>query len=167
MRNVNGKEDTAFTVQYDFSMPEQFDLTYIDHEGNKKRAFVVHRSSIGAIERTIAFLIEHYGGSFPVWLAPIQAKIISVSDDQISQCEKLKQKMLEEGLRPETDTSNETVGNKIRKAIGEKVPYMVVIGPKEVESNNVTVRKRDNDHVRTMKEEDFLSELKEIYSKRL
>ncbi len=75
--------------------------------------------------------------------------------------------MLEEGLRPETDTSNETVGNKIRKAIGEKVPYMVVIGPKEVESNNVTVRKRDNDHVRTMKEEDFLSELKEIYSKRL
>jgi threonyl-tRNA synthetase len=167
MRNVNGKEDTAFTVQYDFSMPEQFDLTYIDHEGNKKRAFVVHRSSIGAIERTIAFLIEHYGGSFPVWLAPIQAKIISVSDDQINQCERLKQRMLEEGLRPETDTSNETVGNKIRKAIGEKVPYMVVIGPKEVELNNVTVRKRDDDHVRTMKEEDFLSELKEIYSKRL
>ncbi len=159
MKNVNGKEDTAFTVQYDFCMPERFNLTYIDKDGSEKKVLVVHRSSIGAIERTIAFLIEHYAGAFPVWLAPVQAKIISVSDNQRDYCKELAQEMLLKGLRPEVDDSNETVSNKIRKAIAEKVPYMVVIGNKEIEEDSVTIRKRGQEESSSIKREEFIEEI--------
>ncbi len=166
MRNVNGKEDTAFTVQYDFCMPKKFDLKYIDRDGSEKQAFVVHRSSVGSIERTIAFLIEHYGGAFPVWLSPVQVKIVSVSNEQGDHCREIAEEMLNKGFRAEVDDDNESVGNKVRKAVQEKIPYILVIGKKEVEAGNVTVRERGNNDVRIATKEEFMRELEEVVKKR-
>src|SRR3989338_7398594 len=109
MKNVNGKEDTAFTVQYDFCMPDRFDLTYTGEDGTQKRAFVVHRSSIGAIERLMAFLIEHYAGAFPLWLSPVQAKILPVSEKHAAYAKEVFEKLRDSGIRAELDDSNETL----------------------------------------------------------
>lgn len=143
MKNVNGKEDTAFTVQYDFCMPDRFDLTYVAQDGTKKRAFVIHRSSIGAIERVLAFLIEHYAGAFPLWLAPVQVRVLSISDAQAEAARTAHEAFTAAGIRSELDISNETLGKKIRAAKQEKLPYFVVIGAKEMEANTITLEKRD------------------------
>ncbi len=144
MKNVNGKEDTAFTVQYDFMMPEKFDLTYIGEDGEKHRAFVVHRSSIGTIERTVAFLIEHYGGAFPTWLSPVQVQVLPISEKHSEYAEKVGGTLRANGVRTEIDTTSESLGKKIRTAKKEKVPYLLVIGDKEIESNTVSVDSRDH-----------------------
>jgi threonyl-tRNA synthetase len=143
MKNVNGKEDTAFTVQYDFCMPERFNLTYVDTGGMDARAFVVHRSSIGAIERIMAFLIERYGGAFPTWLSPVQVKILPISDKHAAYAKTVTNMLKEAGIRVELDDHDESLGKKIRQAKLEKVPYIVVIGDKEIESKTLTVEKRD------------------------
>jgi threonyl-tRNA synthetase len=142
MKNVNGKEDTAFTVQYDFCMPDRFDLSYTASDGTKKRAFVIHRSSIGAIERVLAFLIEHYAGNFPLWLSPVQVRVVPVGEDQHAYATTVYEALRREGIRAEIDTSNESLGKKIRAAKQEKLPYFVVVGAKEVEANTVTLESR-------------------------
>lgn len=142
MKNVNGKEDTAFTVQYDFCMPERFDLTYTAEDGTAKRAFVVHRSSIGAIERIMAFLIEHYAGAFPLWLAPMQVKILPVSEKHVEYANSVLTELRNAGIRAEVDDADESLGKKIRNAKTEKVPYLMVVGDKEVESKTVTLENR-------------------------
>lgn len=144
MKNVNGKEDTAFTVQYDFCMPDKFDLTYVAEDGSKKRAFVVHRSSIGAIERIMAFLIEHYGGAFPTWLAPVQARVLPISEMHVAFAREATNTLKAAGIRAELDESNESLGKKIREAKQQKVPYLLVIGDAEVASGNATLESRDN-----------------------
>ncbi|MDP2652237.1 MAG: threonine--tRNA ligase, partial [bacterium] len=143
MRNVNGKEDTALTVQYDFCMPERFDLAYVGEDGEKHRAFVVHRSSIGAIERIMAFLIEKYAGAFPLWLAPVQAKVLSVSEKHAAYAAEVVAELKAANIRAEADDSNESLGKKIREAKLEKIPYLLVVGDKEVESKTVSVESRD------------------------
>lgn len=140
MKNANGKEDTAFTVQYDFCMPDKFDLTYIGPDGEPKRAFVVHRSSIGAIERIMAFLIERYAGAFPLWLAPVQAAILPLSDKFNGYAEKILKTLKENGVRAELDDHNESLGKKIRNAELQKIPYISVVGEKEENSGTVSVR---------------------------
>jgi threonyl-tRNA synthetase len=145
MKNVNGKEDTAFTVQYDFCMPERFDLSYIAPDGAKKRAFVVHRSSIGAIERVMAFLIEHYDGAFPVWLSPEQIRIIPVSEAHNEYAAKIFEELNAVGIRTTLDDSNESLGKKIRNAKQERLPYFAVIGDKEVAAKNVTLESRSGE----------------------
>jgi threonyl-tRNA synthetase len=147
MKNVAGKEDTAFTVQYDFVGPKRFKLTYIDADGKEKEPIVIHRSSIGAIERTMAFLIEHYAGAFPAWLAPVQVKIIPVADRHNEHAGKLATEFRGRGIRVEVDDRSERMNLKIRQAQLEKVPYMVVIGDKEVESGTVAVRKRSGEQL--------------------
>ncbi len=143
MVNANGKEDTAFTVQYDFVMPKRFKLEYINEEGGKTEAVVVHRSSVGAIERIIALLIEKYKGSFPVWLSPVQVKVLPISEKQLDYANALgKQLLTKHLLRVEVDTRNETLGAKIRDAQNEKVPYMLIVGDKEIEKGEVSVRNR-------------------------
>ncbi len=162
MKNVNGKEDTAFTVQYDLSNAERFDLNYIGEDGKKHRAFVVHRSSIGAIERTIAFLIEKYAGVFPLWLSPVQVKIVPISTDKHLDCAKDVFKTLKDaGIRVELDESNESLGKKIRQAKIEKVNYVVVIGDKEKESSKFTIEGRNNEKIEGVAIEKFLEKLKE------
>lgn len=143
MVNANGKEDTAFTVQYDFVMPKRFKLEYINEKGEIEEPVVVHRSSIGAIERSIAFLIEKYSGNFPTWLSPIQVKILPITERNLGFASDIKSKLLKDGIRVELDERNETLGAKIRDAQKEKVSYMVIIGDKEEAENKITVRKRD------------------------
>lgn len=142
MKNVNGKEDTAFTVQYDFCMPERFDLSYIGPDGAKHRAFVVHRSSVGAIERVMAFLIEHYAGAFPVWLSPVQVVVLPVSEKHAAYARSVAATLKTSGVRVEVSAANESLGKRIREAKGEKVPYLVVVGDEEEKSQAVAVESR-------------------------
>ncbi len=142
MKNVNGKEDTAFTVQYDFCMPDRFDLTYTGEDGQQHRAFVIHRSSIGAIERTVAFLIERYAGAFPLWLAPVQVKILPVSDKHAEYAKDIFNKLHAERIRAEI-AEGDSLGKRIRATKLEKVPYYVVIGDQEVEAQTVTIENRE------------------------
>ena len=157
MKNVNGKEDTAFTVQYDFCMPERFDLDYVGEDGEKHRAFVVHRSSIGAIERIMAFLIEKYGGAFPLWLSPVQAKVLSVSEKHADYTKEVAETLRAANIRVEIDDSNETLGKKIRNGKTEKVPYLIVVGDKEVESKTISVESRDNGKLDISSLTDFIA----------
>jgi threonyl-tRNA synthetase len=143
MKNVNGKEDTAFTVQYDFCMPDRFDLTYVAEDGTKKRAFVVHRSSIGAIERIMAFLIEKYAGAFPTWLSPVQARVLPIGEDHQAFAAEVHQQLKNAGIRSELDQSNESLGKKIREAKSHKVPYLLVIGGQEVADGTATLESRE------------------------
>jgi threonyl-tRNA synthetase len=147
MRNVNGKEDTAFTVQYDFVMPKRFQLKYIDENGEEKEPVVVHRSSVGAIERVIAFLIEKYGGAFPLWLAPVQAVIIPIADRHADYAHEYANDLKSAGVRVEVDARAESMQSKIRDAQMQKVPYMLVVGDKEIEAKGVAVRKRNGENV--------------------
>ncbi len=144
MKNVLGKEDTAFTVQYDFVMPKRFNLTFKDADNSDKEAVVIHRSSIGAIERVIAFYIEHTAGKFPVWLAPEQIRIVTVNqEDATVKCaEEILAQAKVLGLRATIDNTNESVGKKIRASEVMKVPYTLVIGEKEIESGKVSPRIR-------------------------
>ncbi len=142
MKNVNGKEDTAFTVQYDFCMPDRFDLTYTAADGTQKRAFVVHRSSIGAIERIVAFLIEKYGGAFPLWLAPVQVKILPISDKHAAYADEIYAALKDANIRVDLD-AGDSLGKRIRSAKMEKLPYCIVIGDAEVDAKTVTLESRD------------------------
>jgi len=144
MRNVNGKEDTAFTVQYDFVGPERFNLTYTDFQNKEKQCVVIHRSSIGAIERSVAFLIEHYGGAFPAWLAPVQVKILPIGEAHKEYAQKVLAELVNAGIRAELDDSGETLGKKIRTAKLEKVPYFTVLGNNECTEKNVMLESRED-----------------------
>ncbi|MEK7069060.1 MAG: threonine--tRNA ligase [Patescibacteria group bacterium] len=141
MKNANGKEDTAFTVQYDFCMPEKFNLDYVAQDGSKNRAFVVHRSSIGAIERIVAFLIEHYAGAFPLWLSPVQVKILPISEKHAGYAKEIFQQFLVAGIRTELD-QNDALGKRIRNTKLQKVPYFLVIGDEEVDAGTATLEGR-------------------------
>ncbi|OGZ24850.1 MAG: threonine--tRNA ligase, partial [Candidatus Nealsonbacteria bacterium RIFCSPLOWO2_01_FULL_43_36] len=140
MKNFAGKEDTAFTIQYDFVMPKRFNLTYIDKDGQKKTPIVIHRSSIGAIERTMAFLLEHYAGALPFWLSPVQIHIIPIADRHVEYANKIKSELKD--FRVKINDAQETLGKKIREAEMQKIPYILVIGDKEISSTAVGVRER-------------------------
>ncbi len=161
MTNVSGKEETAFTVQYDFVMPERFNLTYIASDGSAKRGVVIHRSSIGALERVMAFLIERYAGALPVWLSPTQVKLLAVGEKHHEFVSQLAQEFMAQGIRAETDLSDETVGNKTRKAVNEKAPYILVIGDKEMNSTNLHIRDRGVKETREIGKEEFIKEILE------
>ena len=171
MKNANGKEDTAFTVQYDFCMPDRFNLTYTGSDGTQKRAFVVHRSSIGAIERLMALLIERYAGAFPLWLSPIQAKVIPVSEKHAEYakeiCEQLRgagrlqvPTMDRSAIRVELDDSSETLGKRIRSAKMEKVPYILVVGDQEMTAKTATLEGRAG-KIGALSVEEIIHRLKE------
>lgn len=160
MKNVNGKEDTAFTVQYDFCMPERFNLTYIGEDGKEHRCFVVHRSSIGSVERTMAFLIEKYAGAFPLWLSPTQVKIIPVRENHNEYAAKVYETLREQGLRVDLDIREENLGGKVRNAKENKIPYWVVIGDKEMSSGKIAIESRDGIK-QELSIEELVSKLKE------
>ncbi len=160
MKNANGKEDTAFTVQYDFCMPDRFKLNYVGEDGKEHRAFVVHRSSIGAIERTMALLIEKYAGAFPLWLSPVQVKILTVADTHKEYAKNVFDNLINAGIRAELDDSNETLGKKVRGAKTEKVNYMLVIGDKEVNGNNLSIESRDGGKLGEKTVDEFIEFLK-------
>lgn len=167
MKNVNGKEDTAFTVQYDFVMPRRFDLKYISNEGKEEPAIVIHRSSIGAIERVIAFLIEHFAGAFPLWISPIQAVVIPISEDQNEIAAKFTESLKNENVRAEL-WSEDGMQKRIKNAEKAKVPYMLIIGAKEAEAGTVSVRGRGEKNLGIMSTSEFTEKiLSEIKNKTL
>ena len=168
IKNVHGKEDTIITVQVDMFLAENFDMSYVDENGEKRRPYIIHRTSIGCYERTIALLIEKYAGAFPLWIAPTQVKVISLTDRNVESAKVISDKLYSYGIRTELDTRSETVGYKIRSAQLEKVPYMIVIGDKEAETGVVSVRRRGEGVIGEMSLDDFIARLqKEIAEKRL
>ena len=143
-KNVHGKDDTIITVQIDFALAERFNMTYVDKDGEKKRPYIIHRSSIGCYERTLAMLIEKYAGALPTWLCPVQAKILPISDKYNDYADKVANELRNRGLKVETDYRAEKIGYKIREARLERTPYILVVGEKEAENNEVSVRSRKN-----------------------
>lgn len=143
MTNVYGKQETVFTIQIDFALPSRFHLLYTDKDGKEQCPVVIHRSSIGCLERTIAFLIEFYGGAFPLWLSPVQAKVISITENQMEYAKEVAELLASKLIRVETDVRSETLNKKIREARLQRIPYLVVLGDKEKEARSVSVRNRD------------------------
>ena len=161
IKNVFGKEDTLITVQIDFQLAERFGMEYIDADGKKKYPYVIHRTSIGCYERTLALLIEKYAGALPTWIAPIQAKILPISEHYMEYAKEIEKKLIANGIRVETDTRNEKIGYKIREAQLDKTPYMLIVGEKEQAENAVAVRSRKEGDKGAMKFEEFLSMIQE------
>jgi len=141
-KNVHGKEDTINTIQIDFQLAERFDMSYVDSDNQKKRPYIIHRMSMGCYERTFAMLIEKFAGAFPTWLAPVQVKLLPISQTHFDFVGEIKEKLAQFGIRVESDCRNEKIGYKIREAQQQKIPYMLVVGDKEMETNSVAVRSR-------------------------
>lgn len=154
------------TIQLDFQMPEKFDLSYIGPDGQKHRPVMIHRVVYGAMERFFALLIEHYGGAFPLWLAPVQVVVIPITDRQQVYAKEVKDMLLKEMIRVEMDDRNEKVGYKIREAQLQKVPYMLIIGEKEVGTNSVAVRHREKGDLGTFPFKSFMEKIKEEISEK-
>lgn len=159
IKNVYGKEDTLITIQIDFAAGQSFDMNYIDVDGVKKTAYVIHRSSIGCYERTLAFLIEKYAGAFPLWFAPVQAKVLNLTDRTADYAKQIADELRMRRIRTENDLRNEKIGYKIREARMEKVPYILVVGDKEAEEGTISVRRRGSEESVVMKKEDFYAQI--------
>ncbi len=160
-RNVYGKEDTIITIQLDFAAAHSFDMTYIDENGTKQYPFVIHRSSIGCYERTLAMLIEKYAGAFPFWICPVQVKVMSLTDRTADYAKEITQKLIASGIRAEVDVRSEKIGYKIREAQLDKIPYMFIVGDKEKEENAVSVRSRKEGDLGVMQLDEIIKKLVE------
>ena len=154
------------TIQLDFQMPERFDLTYIGADGEKHRPVMIHRVVFGSIERFIGILIEHYAGAFPTWLAPVQVRLLSITDRSADYIKDLARELENAGIRVETDLRNEKIGYKIREARLQRIPYMLVVGDKEVESRQVAVRSRDEGDLGPMDVKTFVDKIQQEISDR-
>lgn len=159
IKNVFGKEDTLITIQIDMLLAEKFGMEYVDADGTKKRPYIIHRTSIGCYERTLALLIEKYAGAFPLWLSPEQVRIMTITDRADEAALSLKEQLENAGLRVETDLRNEKIGFKIREAQMQKVPYMLILGDKEVESGVASVRSRKEGDLGAMSPEALIEKL--------
>lgn len=159
IKNVHGKEDTLITIQIDQMLAEKFGMEYVDSDGSKKNPYIIHRTSIGCYERTLALLIEKYAGAFPAWLAPVQVKVLPISQNYVDYTTQLVAKLEAAGIRVEHDTRNEKIGYKIREAQMEKVPYMLIAGEKEQEAGSVSVRSHRDGDLGSMPIDDFIGKL--------
>ena len=157
LKSAIGHDVTVSTCQLDFALPERFNLSYIGEDGKEHRPVVIHRAILGSSDRFMAFLIEETKGAFPLWLSPKQVKILPISDDQVPYCKEIMQKLLDENVRVELDDRSEKIGYKIRQAQLEKVPYMLVVGAKEVEANLVSVRSRSEENLGQMTIDEFIA----------
>ena len=155
-----GRKWQCGTVQCDFALPERFDLTYVDRDGEKKRPAMVHRVILGSIDRFLGVLIEHYAGAFPLWLAPVQARVMNITDDQAEYAREVADRLAREGFRVEADLRNEKLGAKIRDAQVEKIPYMLVVGKREVAEGKVAVRHRRRGDLGPMGLEEVIERMK-------
>lgn len=159
IKNVYGKEDTLITIQIDQMLAKQFGMVYTDKDGKQKTPCIIHRTSIGCYERTLALLIEKYAGAFPLWLAPVQVKLLPIADRHLDYLYEVKKQLEDKGFRCEVDDRSEKIGYKIREAQLEKVPYMVVVGDKDIENNTISIRKRKEGDLGAMTVEQFLAKI--------
>jgi threonyl-tRNA synthetase len=157
MKNVFGKEDTIITIQIDMLLAKKFGMEYTDSSDKRVTPYIIHRTSLGCYERTLALLLEKYGGAMPMWIAPEQIRIIPIGDEHIAYCKELAAKMEAEDLRVKVDVRNGKVGYKIREAQLQKIPYMLCIGDKEVESQSVAVRDRAAGDLGAMSADEFIA----------
>ncbi|MCI5755675.1 MAG: threonine--tRNA ligase [Firmicutes bacterium] len=158
-KNVFGKEDTIVTIQVDQLLAEQFGMEYTDTDGQKKRPYILHRTSLGCYERTLAYLIEKYAGALPTWLSPTQVKLLPIGNEQLEYTKKIAEKMQSFGIRVETDDRYEKIGYKIRQAQLQKIPYMLIIGDKEMADGTVSVRSRKNGDMGAVPADEFIDRL--------
>ena len=158
-KNVFGKEDTIVTIQVDQLLAEQFGMEYTDTDGQKKRPYILHRTSLGSYERTLAYLIEKYAGALPTWLSPTQVKLLPIGNEQLEYTKKIAEKMQSFGIRVETDDRYEKIGYKIRQAQLQKIPYMLIIGDKEMADGTVSVRSRKNGDMGAVPADEFIDRL--------
>lgn len=163
IKSAIGNEYAVSTNQIDLFMPKKFNLTYVDQDGQEKFVVVQHRAPLGSSERFVGFLTEHFAGNFPVWLAPLQVKIIPIGEKHIEQAQKLEKELKDIGIRVETDARSETMQSKIRDAQMFKVPYMIILGDKEAQNDTVSVRLRTGENVGAVGTSEFLAKIKEIY----
>lgn len=161
IKNVYGKEDTLITIQLDFAAAHSFEMTYVDENGEKQYPFVIHRSSIGCYERTLALLIEKYAGAFPLWICPEQVRVMSLTDRTADYAEEIAESLRLAGVRAKTDVRNEKIGYKIREAQMEKIPYMVIVGDKEKDEKTLSVRHRKDGDLGSFKLSDFTARVVE------
>ncbi len=163
IKNVFGKEDTLITIQIDQMLAAKFGMEYVDRDGEKKTPYIIHRTSIGCYERTLALLIEKYAGAMPLWIAPTQAKILTIADAHSEYAHKVAEELTRAGFRVEVDDRNEKIGYKIREARLDKIPYMLVVGDKEVENQELAVKSRTGEDKGTMS----IDNLKEMFNKEI
>ena len=162
IKNVFGKEDTLITIQIDQMLAEKFGMEYVDKDGTKKHPYIIHRTSIGCYERTLALLIEKYAGAFPVWLAPVQVKLLPIADRHLDYIYEVKKELEKNGIiRVEIDDRSEKIGYKIREAQLEKVPYMLLVGDKDIENNTVSIRDRRDGDIGSMALSEFIAKITE------
>mgnify|MGYP000909572242 FL=1 len=167
LQDAIGRTWQCGTIQLDFQMPERFDLTYVDKDNEKRRPVMIHRTILGSIERFMGILIENYAGKFPAWLAPVQVSILPIADKFNDYAYALKKQLEENDLRAEVDARSEKIGYKIRESQINKIPYMLIVGEKEVENKLVSVRKRDEGDLGQIKLDEFISNLlEEVENKR-
>jgi threonyl-tRNA synthetase len=162
IKDALGRLWQCSTVQFDFNEPERFDMTFISVDNQAHRPYMIHRALLGSIERFFGMLIEHYAGAFPVWLAPVQAKVVTITDRQLDYAKGVRDKLLAEGIRAELDARSEKMGFKIREATLEKVPYILVVGDKEVQQNAVAVRERGGKDLGVMPLAEFTTAVQNI-----
>ena len=161
IKNVFGKEDTLITIQIDQLLAEKFGMEYTDSDGQKKNPYIIHRTSIGCYERTLAYLIEKYAGALPLWIAPEQVRVMNISDNSFAYAKKVRDDIQALGFRVELDSRNEKIGKKIREAQLDKVPYMIIVGDKEMEDGTVAVRRRGQGDLGVMAYNDFVLKIKQ------
>ncbi len=160
-----GRSWQCSTIQLDFNLPERFELGYKDSDGQDKQPIMIHRAILGSMERFMGILIEHYAGAFPTWLAPTQVRFLPIADRHVAQCEGFSNQLADEGVRVKVDDSSETIGNKIRRAQLDKIPYMLVVGDQEIESQQVAIRSRSRGDLGTLPFDNFTEQLhREIVS---
>lgn len=168
LKDCIGRTWQCGTIQLDFQLPERFDLDYIGADGQKHRPIMIHRVVLGSIERFIGILIEQYAGAFPLWLAPVQVKVLNIAENSENYAKQVFDILNKNGIRAELDVRNEKISYKIREALSQKVPYLVIVGDKEIENNTISIRGRENENVSGLKLDDFISRLKnEIETKKL
>jgi threonyl-tRNA synthetase len=165
--DVMGRPWQCTTIQFDFNIPERFDLWYVGADGNYHRPIMIHRALLGSLERFFGVLIEHYGGAFPLWLSPVQIRLMPITNEQNSHAGEMLEKLREEGFRVELDDRNEKINFKIREAEKEKIPYMFIIGKKEVAENNVSVRKHKGGDIGKFSLDQFILRLKDEVKKKV
>ena len=159
IKNVFGKEDTLITIQIDMLLAEKFGMYYIDENGEKALPYIIHRTSLGCYERTLAYLIETYAGALPTWMAPEQVRFLPVTDRAADYCAEKAKALETQGFRVEVDYRNEKIGKKIREAQMDKVPYMVIVGDRDIENGTVSPRHRADGDLGAMSFEDFAAVL--------
>ena len=166
-KNVYGKEDTLVTIQIDMLLAERFGMYYTDENGEKKLPYIIHRTSLGCYERTLAYLIETYAGALPTWMAPEQVRFLPVTDRAVDYCKEQAAKLTAQGYRVTVDTRSEKIGKKIRDAQMEKIPYMLVVGDRDIEAGTVSPRNRADGDLGAMTLDAFTAVLKDVVDNKL